>query len=186
MQVTVIIHGEKPLSSCMMHPAFRERLEEAVRVCARVQETGAAIAAVVITGGETRRGCQSEAASGAAFLASRVSVPVLREEYARTTSENVRRVKSLMQARSVAPTAYLIMTSKTRLFRVRYLYRRLWPEGFLRAQFVGAKDGYPCWYTLLERLYFLYDLIDPRERTLPRLTKKFFRNNNAAVPRCPL
>lgn len=144
------------------------------------------MASVVVTGGETRRGCQSEAASGAAFLDSRVSVPVLREEHARTTSENVRRVKSLMQNRSVAPTSYLVITSKTRLFRVRYLYRRLWPERFLHAQFIGAKDTYAFWYLFLERLYFLYNLIDPRERTLARMTKKFFRNNNAAVPRCPL
>ena len=70
----------------------------------------------------------------------------------------------------------IAITSRKRIFRIRYLYWRLWRDVYPKIVFVGAKDYYPVFYYFAEFFYFLYDLVDPHERLLVRFVKRIFRN----------
>ncbi len=172
----IIVHGEKPLKNCGMHPAFKERLKCAVHIYHTYKSE---VSAIIVTGGETRKGCITEATSGATYIEGRVSCPILTELHARSTSENVRFCKKIVsQNTHYKEYTIIAITSKKRVRRARYLYARLWKSTYPRLRILGAKDFYSPFYILCEFLYLLYDHIDPREYTLARLTKKIFRNTN--------
>ena len=168
MKTIVIVHGEKPTRSGTIHRELIRRLEAAAAVCQRER-----IEAVVITGGQTRAHVATEAAMGADFLRGRVTVPIIREEKSRTTSENISCTKQLLRQPF---ESVRIIDSQKLVARLKYLYRVRWPEAYRKATFIGVPDSYPWIFRLQEWLYFLYSRLDPRDRGLVRLSKKVFRN----------
>jgi hypothetical protein len=170
MHNIIIVHGEKPLRSGGMHPAFRERLDEAVRLI-----HGNNFDMIVITGGRTRKNAPSESEMGRIYLQNKVSIPIIGENQARTTSENVRLSQVLLEDKNLNQVT--VITSQKRIRRAQYLYARLWPEISDRIEFVAARDFYPCYYLLLEFLYRICAYLDPYEKTFARLLKKVFRNS---------
>lgn len=166
----IVVHGEKPQRGCGMHQEFLQRLEKAVEVSHQGGVDG-----IVVSGGKTREKCMAEAVVGAQYLRERVDVPVFIEEHARTTIQNILFVKKLLCGSSLE---YVVVISSTsRLFRLRYLYGRLWPEISTKVEFVGATDSYGWYFYLLEFVYLLYAVFDVRENFLSRLTNKIFRNS---------
>lgn len=170
MRSLAIVHGEKLLPNGEMHVSFILRLNEALRL---VKKEG--VDAVLITGGTTRAGLRSEADMGKTYLSTRLHVPILTENESHTTVENIIFSKRLLEAQSDFLPTYII-TSKKRVTREKYLYRRLWPTAYENAKYIGTYDTYPIGYRLVELLYFVYAVFDLHEKTLGRLTKKMFRN----------
>lgn len=169
MSKIIIVHGEKPTRSCAIHPAFIERLKVAIAVCDKEK-----FDYLIISGGQTRRKCRAESEIGLSYLKGKVSIPVLLEGQARSTSENIRYSREI--AGSMEIEKIIAITSRKRIFRIRYLYWRLWRDVYPKIVFVGAKDYYPVFYYFAEFFYFLYDLVDPHERLLVRFVKRIFRN----------
>jgi hypothetical protein len=168
----IIVHGEKPLRSGMIHPELIFRLEKALDLT-----KSESIDLIVITGGQTRKMCASEAAMGYAFIKRQTNIPVLLEEKSHTTAENIMFTKALLKEKNIGPIDKLIAISgKKRMRREKYLYRRLWKELFPKITFVPAKDLHPFPYYLAELLYFIFALIDPRGKTVTHITEKIFRN----------
>ncbi|MBI2065283.1 MAG: YdcF family protein [Candidatus Yanofskybacteria bacterium] len=165
----IIIHGEKPYKDCKPHREFLERLEMAIKLASEE-----VFDAIIVSGGCTRKNCPSEASFGGAFIQSRIDTPILLEEHSHTTVENILFTKELV--RNYPLEKLLIVSSEKRLLRLKYLYRRLWPEAYNKIYFVGCRDSYGVYIYILEIIYLIYSIFDVKEHFLPRLAKKFFRN----------
>ncbi len=166
----ILVHGEKPRPDRSMHPAFEARL-----ACALALARTGRYDAVLVTGGPTRPGARPEAETARAWFADRLPIPALFETEARTTSENIRSSRRLLAG---APLEHLtVISSRRRMARIQVLYARLWPAIYRRTRFVGAPDhAYPPVFFLQEIAYMPFAFLDPRERTLARLGRRWFRN----------
>jgi uncharacterized SAM-binding protein YcdF (DUF218 family) len=166
----IIVHGEKPYKNRKPHREFIKRLEKAIELADKEIADG-----IIVSGGATRRDCPTEASFGAKYLRERIHVPIFTEEHSHTTIENIKFTKGMLA--HCSPENLIIVSSKKRLFRLRYLYGRLWPKMHGKIEFVGAPDSYGFLFYFLELAYFVYSIFDINEYLLPRLTKKIFRNS---------
>lgn len=164
----LIIHGEKPTRSGSIHPAFLSRLSTAVKLCHNNSYN-----LVVITGGQTRKNAPTEAAQGLEYLRSKINLPIILEEKARSTAENIIFTKKLLKGGKIASAT--IVTSQKRFWRTGYLYSRLWPELRGKTEIIGSPDPYPVFFLLREWLLFLFAVLNSKEKFC-FLAKKFFRN----------
>ncbi|GIW72697.1 MAG: hypothetical protein KatS3mg102_2239 [Planctomycetota bacterium] len=173
LERVLVVHGEKLRPDGRLRRCFQARLQTALALARRM-----ALDAIVISGGPTRAGLVSEAEAARHWLAERglrPPAPLVLEEHARTTSENVRCVRELLGGR--VPALLLVVSSRKRMPRVRLLWARLWPRAYRRARFVGAPDpDLPAVFWFQELLYAPLAVLDPRERTLGRLLRRWFRN----------
>jgi len=165
MSKVVVVFGEKSIRSGEMHPAFKERLDRAVKQ---------KVDLIVITGGETKRNSDSEAKIGMRYIRGKTSTKVILEDKAKTTVENILFSKKLLERKKIKVDKVIAISSNKRMFRLRYLYWRLWSE--VDVKFLGARDFYPFMFYLQEILYLIVNLFDPYEKTIVRLTRKLFRN----------
>jgi hypothetical protein len=169
----IIVFGEKPLRSGQMHPELKLRLNKALDI---IKQTGGDL--LIITGGQTRSNTQTEAEMGLAYVNNKTTTPILLEKNARSTSENIRYTKQLLSDNHLSATEnFSVVTGQKRIWREKYLFRKLWAEAFPRTTFYGATDLHSFWYYGVELPYFLFAIMDPQERYLARLTKKVFRNS---------
>lgn len=163
----IIVHGEKPLSSGQMHPEFIRRLDKCIEIAQPYD-------CIIITGGQTRKNAQPEAQQGQQYLLCKLKNKIILEKEARTTSENIRFVKKMiLETRN---KTFVAISSLKRIPRLKYLYKRLFPETRGSITFLGVMDDYSIWYSLVECCYFLFAVVDPQEKTIVRLFKKIFRN----------
>ncbi|HAQ05897.1 TPA: hypothetical protein DCP13_03865 [Candidatus Azambacteria bacterium] len=165
----IIVHGEKPYKGCQPHQEFFKRLEKAIELADKKTVDG-----IMVSGGTTRKNCPAEASFGAKYLQKSVEIPVFVEENSRTTIENIKFTKEMLIGCSLERV--IVISSKKRLFRLQYLYGRLWRETRDKIEFVGVPDSYGIYFYFLELLYFVYSIFDVNEYFLPRLAKKLFRN----------
>lgn len=165
----ILVFGEKPLPSGQMHPELGLRLEKAMEI---INKDGADL--LVISGGQTRHNAPSEAEMGQAYLGNKISIPILLEKNARSTSENIRFTRKLLADRRI--DRLTVITGHKRLWRVKYLCRGLWADLYSRTTFIGATDLHSFWYYGAELVYFFFAIVDPAEKYAARLTKKIFRN----------
>ncbi len=172
METVVIIHGEKPKPSGSIHPAFLERLKKVIELSQK-----SPLDLIVVTGGKTRKGVESEAAIGCRYLKSRIQVPILKEDQSRTTIENINFTKKLLSSKIIFFKEIFVITSGKRIFRIKFLYRKLWPEEYGKMKFIPTKDFYPSFFYLYEALSLFLDMFDIKERFLLGATKRFFRNH---------
>src|SRR3989338_11250202 len=166
----LIVHGERPSSDKELHPAFEERLKLAALMCQKNNYD-----LLVITGGKTKKKFQSEAEIGRRFLEGKIHTPFLLEGRAVTSVENINFTKKLLQRQKIDSVD--IITSQTRIFRLKYLYKKLWPEIYAVANLYGAKDFYSPFFVMGELIYDLYTHVDIQEKYLARIAKRFFRNH---------
>lgn len=171
MKSILIIHGEKLKRDGKMRKEFKERLDKAI-VLARDCDFDE----IIISGGRTREGLPSEANVGATYLKGKTTLPIILENRARTTSENVRNTKTLLEEQGTEIEEITVITSKERIRRAKYLYKRLWPTIYPFAHFYPAKDYYWPTFKITELLYLLFNFLDPYEKTLAHFAKKYFRN----------
>jgi len=165
----IIVHGEKSTSGGRMHPAFKSRLDACISI---IKEKPVEL--IIITGGQTRKNVPTEAKLGFEYLKNKFNTPILLEEKARTTSENIRYSKVLVGHKSLEKI--IVISSKKRMFRLKYLYWRLWPEVYSKIRFIKTKDFYSIFFYPLEFFYLIFAIIDPREKLFARFTKKVFRS----------
>lgn len=168
----IIVHGEKPRRDGSMHPAFRERVKVAIEWSRQCQ--GQYI--IVVTGGKTRKKAEPEAVSGAQLLGRTIHTPIFIEDRSRTTIENINFTRALLKNNGIVTRHYIVVDSRKRMFRLKYLYRKLWPEICQAIQFVPAPDTYPISFYMWEYISYLLDHVDIRERGILRLTKNTFRS----------
>lgn len=167
----IIVHGEKPTSSGKIHPNFVERLKVAVKLAKKNSS-----ALLIITGGKTRKNTPSEANMGKEFLKGKIKNKIILEPISKTTIENIKNTKKLVQENKIKIDKLGIVNSEKRLFKTRCLYLRIWPEVKNKITFYPAKDFYPPIFSLWERLSFIVNILDINEQTIHLLTKKFFRS----------
>ncbi len=165
----IIVHGEKPQKGCNPHPEFLRRLEKAVDIANHEEIDG-----IIVTGGATRKNCKTEAVFGAKYLQDRVSTKVFIEGCSHTTVENIRFTKKFLSDSYLKQV--IVISSTKRMLRLKYLYKRIWPEIYGNIMFVGAHDSYGFYFYFLELVYFMYSILDITEYVFPRLTKRWFRN----------
>jgi len=166
----LIIHGERPKRNQELHPAFEERLKLATILSGKNNYD-----LVVITGGKTKKKFRTEVEIGREFLEGKILTPFLLEECAVTSVENIKFTKKLLQNRKIDSAD--IITSETRIPRLKYLYKKLWPELYTKSQFYGAKDFYSPFFLLGEFIYYLYAHVDIQEKYISRITKRLFKNH---------
>ncbi len=171
MNRIIIVHGEKSKPSGEIHPAFIERLDKAIEISKQVSPDF-----IVITGGQTRKISPSEAQTGYDYLKDKIKIPILIEKESRTTIENIKFTKKLLADSRFEINKLYVITSQKRIFRIKFLYRRLWPEIYEEIKFIPAKDFYPILFYPYEALCLLLNLLDLNERFLLPFGKKFFRN----------
>jgi len=167
----IIVHGKKPLRGGSMHPAFIERLDQAVRLARQ-----SSYQEILITGGPTRTRVVTEAKMGRQYLLGRTKLPVRLEDKSRTTAENIIFTQAEEIGRNNKELSNVaVITSRPSILRTRYLYKKLWPEVYKSATFVGAKQHNSLVDFLTEPFYYLYALLDPKEQYTGYL-KRLFRN----------
>lgn len=166
----LVVHGEKPLSSGKIHPNFIERLKVALKLVKKEK-----FDFVIITGGKTRRKFTSEAEMGKKWLSGRIG-NLLLEHGARTTIQNIEDTKGLIEREKIKIGKIVLIASKKRIPRVKFLYRRIWPEIYPKVKFVGAKDFYPLVYWFVEWASYPLDVFDIKEKFILKITAKIFRN----------
>ncbi len=166
----IVVHGEKPNKNNTPHREFLKRLEKTVELAGKGIADG-----IIVSGGTTRKNSESEASFGAAYLRNKVELPIFTEENSHTTIENIRFIKRMLA--HCSPEYLIIVSSKKRMFRLKYLYGRLWPEMHGKIEFVGAPDSYGLFFYFVELTYLMYSIFDINESALARLTKKIFRNS---------
>jgi uncharacterized SAM-binding protein YcdF (DUF218 family) len=167
----IIVHGEKSLHDGSMHRAFKERLDKAIDLINQGNYEE-----LLITGGCTRANVISEAEMGKQYLQDKTNLPIYLEDKSHTTIENIIFTHQHAKGHCEQINHAVIITSNVRIPRVRYLYKKFWPELFPRITFIGTKGHYPPYYFLVELLYWIYDIFDPKERYLSKYTKHIFRN----------
>jgi len=168
----ILVFGEKPLRSGQMNPELALRLDKAKDAISR---GGADL--LVISGGQTRKNAPTEAEMGQAYVSSTITIPVLLEKNAHSTSENIQFSKKLLAEQHITPIDRLtVITGRKRIWREKYLFRRLWAAMFHQTTFLPATDLHPFHYYGVELVYLLSAIVDPAEKFIARLTKKIFRN----------
>lgn len=165
----LVVHGEKPTRKLTIHRAFVARLDAAARIANQEK-----FDAIILTGGCTRKGAISEAQMGSDYLSKRVSTRLMLECEARSTSENIRNVRRILADENIG--FLTVISSKKRIWRLKYLYHRLWKDMSGKISFASAPDFYWWPYYLAEAFYFLFAFLDPEEKLFARVTKKLFRN----------
>ncbi|MFA6354118.1 MAG: YdcF family protein [Candidatus Paceibacterota bacterium] len=171
MNRIIIVHGEKSKPSGEIHPAFIERLNKAIEISKQVSPDF-----IVIASGQTRKISPPEAQTGYDYLKDKIKTPILIEKESRTTIENIKFTKKLLTDGKIEINKLYVVTSRKRIFRIKFLYRRLWPEIYEEIEFIPTKDFYPILFYPYKALYLLLNLLDIKERFLLPLGKKFFRN----------
>jgi len=169
MSQIIIVHGQKPPRSGEMSPAFQKRLEKALNLL-YVEK----ISFLVITGGQTKKNTLSEAEQGFHYINKRLAFPTILESESKTTYENVINTKKILK--NISFDNLIIITSAERLKRIRYLYKKNWPEVYSKATFLGAGNTRLPMIMLLENLYLIIARLDPQEKIFTPITKKLFRN----------
>jgi uncharacterized SAM-binding protein YcdF (DUF218 family) len=129
-----------------------------------------------VTGGKIRKNAPTEADMGKNYLKNKIRIPTILEKRAKTTIENIKYVKELINKRGRRIEKLAVITSKKRIFKIKYLYKRLWPELKGKIEFHGAKDFYPAIFSLWERISLISNAIDINEKFVHRITKRFFRS----------
>lgn len=171
MNRIIIIHGEKSKPNGLIHPAFTERLNKTIEISKQVSPNF-----IVITGGQTRKISPPEAQTGYDYLKDKIKTQILIEKESRTTIENIKFTKKLLTDDEIEINKLYVVTSRKRIFRIKFLYRWLWPEIYEEIEFIPAKDFYPILFYPYEAFCLLLNLFDINERFLLPLGKKFFRN----------
>jgi hypothetical protein len=165
----IIVHGEKPLSSGEIHPEFIRRLNQALEI-----SKNAEIDLIIISGGQTRKNAKPEAEMGFDYLSPKTKTPILLEIKSKTTFENIIFTKNLLENREI-DLAYIV-SSKKRMFRIKYLYKLSWPQIFLKVRFIEVEDEYPSLFYLVELFYFFFAILDREEKFFAKFSKIIFRN----------
>lgn len=165
----LITHGRKLKMSGEIHEEYIARLDLTVEVCQKNN-----LDKVILLGAQTRKNTVSEARAGYEYIKNRIKVPIILDEDTRSCSEQVRAVKKMVNGANVHEV-YAVM-GKTSMARLKYLYKKLWPEMYIKIKFISAEDFYPSFFYIIEKIYFIFALIDPHEKVFVRFTKKIFRN----------
>ncbi len=168
----IIVHGEKTHRTGKIHEAYTERLNKALGLTQKIKPD-----LIVLTGGKTREIAKSEAELGKEYLEGKTKTPLLLENHSRTTIENIRFTKKILEKNKIKTDEFFIITSQKRISRIKYLYKKIWLEAYKNSKFIGAKDFYPFWFSAYEWLSLLLDTFDIKERFLLAFTKKIYRNN---------
>ena len=172
----IIVHGEKTHRTGKIHEAYIERLNKALGLTQKIKPD-----LIVLTGGRTREIAKSEAELGKEYLEGKgkgkIKTPLLLESRSRTTIENIRFTKKILEKNKIKAGEFFIITSQKRISRIKYLYKKIWPDIYKNSKFIGARDFYPFWFSTYEWLSLLLDTFDIKERFLLAFTKKMYRNN---------
>lgn len=162
VRTLIIVHGEKPPRDGSLHPAFRNRLDRALRLGAET---------IVVTGGTTRLHAKDEATQGEHYLREHgYNGHIIKEQRARSTAENVLYTKELIEHEHLSPATVYVVSSGHRMLRIRHLYKHLNPELLPRITFVGARNAYAVpailgiFFYLKELALLAYHHLDPHER----------------------
>src|SRR3989344_6074401 len=156
MGYAIIIHGEKHTRSGGLHPAYKNRLDKTIDY----SRSHPGLEMIILTGGKTRRKCQSEAEAGREYLDGKVNAHLILEDRAKTTADNVVYSKKMMRPKDFERV--IVITSRARMMRAKYLYARLWPEAKKKLEFVSSEDTYTVLRYVVEAVSLVGAMIDPR------------------------
>lgn len=182
----LIINGVQFKKDLTTDPEFIARLNKAIELANQSTNNKAPIDAIIISGGLTRKDCPSEASFGEQYLKKQIttqSIPIFKEEESHTTIENIKFTKNLIEKIPEFDLNKIeqitIVTTPGRLPRLKYLYKKLWPETQSKTEFVVA--SYPQNFLLpfTEFLYLIYSVFDIHEKSLARFTKRILRNRKS-------
>lgn len=177
----LIVNGVQFKKDLAPHPEFIARLEKSISI---IKEGH--IDLVVVSGGSTRKNHISEAEFGANYIEKAISkhnsITILKEDKSHTTIENVKFTKILLDKSLSFNTRDIeqitLVTTTGRLPRLRYIYKKLWPEIQGRTNYIIAPYSQDRILPILEFLYLIYTKFDIEEKNLARLAKKVLRNKN--------
>jgi hypothetical protein len=139
-----------------------------------------AVNLIIVTGGVTREGYLSEAEVGAEYLWANVAVPVCMEIHSTTFAENVMFMRRQFRGieknlEEVYVIARASVTDKEDS-RLRFLYRRFWPQAAAVAEFVGTPHVEDFRSVVAEAILKVCARLDPGERWILCWPKIWWRN----------
>ncbi len=169
----LIIHGEKSGKLGGIHKEFLVRLNKAINLSKENK-----FDKIIISGGQTRKNIPSEAGQGFEYLNNKITGQIFLEDKSKTTPENVQYTKTIIKNWGIPLRDFeiYVISSKTRIARLKYLYSVIFPEVYSKIKFIPADDSYGFVYQLIEKIYHLIAFIDPYEKILGKWKKELFRN----------
>jgi len=174
----ILILGRKP-DGCGIHPELINRCERAIILLKNTPEYENI---VIISGGKTVEGLPSEAEAGERYLRDRISsvkgkVTFIKEEEARTTSENIVLTQKLLCEKNIVPEKLVIIGRKSQIPKVRVLLWRLWKTKPQNVICMSCLDTAPFWYQCFDVICgSIISMIDPYDLFFLRRFKKIHRN----------
>jgi|SRR3989344_1638218 len=171
MATLIIVHGEKLTSTGEISYSFKQRLDLAYNLSKRYDNS-----TIIVAGGHTRKKFPTEAYMGEEYLKNKgLSQEIILENKSRSTVENILFIKKHVKENNY--NKIIVVSSKKHIPRVKYLYWRLWPSAYKKAEFDGSKDDYPFIAYGIELIKFESEIIDPDESgPVIKFLKKTFRN----------
>ena len=182
----LIINGVQFKKDLAPDPEFIARLNKTIELVNKNINNTTPVDAIIISGGLTRKGCLSEAEFGQQYLKRQVAaqnIPIFREEESHTTIENIKFTKKLVgsipefQIDKIGKIT--IVTSTSRLPRLKHLYKKLWPGIQNKTEFIIAPYPQNFFLPFMEFLYLIYSIFDIHEKSLAHFTKKILRNRRS-------
>jgi len=173
MSKIIIVHGVKPKRNQALRYEFQSRLDAAVQ-----EVKNHSYDYFLVTGGKTVGRYPSEAEIAQNYLKDKIKIPLLLEDQSRTTSENVRYTKTLIESKDISVRQCKIVLSKDVKPRTYYLYRRLWPEIVDSLSFLLVNEHSTLFAPVMEPIYHAYAYLDPEEKFFTRITKRLFRTGS--------
>lgn len=171
----LIVNGVQFNKDLSPNLEFITRLEKVIEIV-KLQP----IDKIIISGGSTRSKYMSEASFGEQYLQKHTNISIFKEEKSHTTIENIKFTKIIItehdELKSDNIEKIIVVTTSKRLFRLKYLYKKIHPEIVNKIEFIVAPYPQPTSLTFLETLYLFYSMFDINERFLARFIKRALRN----------
>lgn len=166
----VAVHGNKLTRKGELTKENRLRLDRAREVFREKK-----CDFVIVLGGRTRDRFKCESEKAAEYL-ERFSIPVIKETKSLSSYENVKFLKEIVGNK--AEKIFVILV-KPKTWKVKFLYRKFFPEVYSRISFIQSREGFPLVETLQEFFFMPYQVFDSCNERFPAIIfQRFFRNGH--------
>ena len=164
MSNKIIIHGEKSTQDGGLHPAHKARLDEALKLIKNGD-----FDTIIVTGADNRSGLgrRTEVQLAEDYLQGKLpeNVRILREDFSRTTVDNVYHVFKMYGYILKETEEISAIFSKTKIWRLKRAYNNICPELKDKLTIIGLDDPIDWQSKVMEPVFRLIAICDPLEKS---------------------
>jgi uncharacterized SAM-binding protein YcdF (DUF218 family) len=140
----LIIHGYKLQKSGKVSLSLKHRLDYAISYLSNHTD----ISHILVTGGKTHVNVPESYIMENYLLANNIKLPIIKEIRSRNTIQNVQNSKKLMTNLPIDELSVIVGIKM--LSRAKRIYKKRWPEIFIKINWLPVTDGYrgllePVW-----------------------------------------